>query len=348
MSESATPEFYYSQSGAEVIGPVTADALLELRSSGEISAVTLVTAAGMQSWLPLSELLDSELFKKSMQQGDASPDAAPPIRNPTLALGTLAVLFSNPVTIGLAAIGIPAYYLSRSKKRPPESILSALKPQDMREKQFLQDELLPEPGTTGPKAAMSFANKLAWAFGEFCTERAERDRVRRLKEIRQQEALKRMLQLPPQSAAGWIFYLSLIFAALFAVFYWQSLQQSNPIDYPIAQETPSDLTEHQPTVEKTENKPTHSQQTITKKNNTPVLQDVRATPSVLTRSTQQRVLPCEARLLQRYSIPLQYGILGVRAGSTIKLIEKVEGGYKAVFANEHFTVKDGDYEFSDK
>lgn len=218
MSSPPEPEFYYSPSGKDVVGPVSVDSLLELRSNDHINDETLITAGGMQYWMPLSELLNSELFKKSRKSGEVLPDVSTPIRNPTLVLGLLATLFTNPLTIGLAAIGIPAYYLTRTKKRPAESIISAMKVTEDREREFFEGKLFPESGTTGLKAVKNFAKNLVVGFKEVRLQIAEKERVRLLKRARQEEAMRKMTQFPPQYLSSWIFYSLILFVIIIVLF----------------------------------------------------------------------------------------------------------------------------------
>jgi hypothetical protein len=70
-----------------------------------------------------------------------------------------------------------------------------------------------------------------------------------------------------------------------------------------------------------------------------ITQDTKPNPDVLP------AYPRKARLLKKYSIPLEYGVLGIRAGSIIQVTGKAYNGYLAVFEGEKFTVKDGDIDF---
>lgn len=319
MSESHRPEFYYSQSGAEVIGPITAPALLDLLSANEVDSQTLVTAEGMKSWITLAELMNSHLFKAATQNGEIPKDVAPPTRNPTLALGTFALLFTNPFTIGLAALGIPAYYLTRSKKRPPESILSALKPDKQRENEFLDNKLLPESGTTGPKAVISFAGDCIQALGEACSDYSERERIAKLKELRRQEACSRLLRMPPQTVIGWLFY-GIILCAVLAGLYFTVIVQEG--DAKVSFSTMINTVAKQSGVSSfTNDEHSQSEQHFPKS------------------------FPSEARLLREYSIPLENGILGIRSGTKIDIIGKTPEGWSATFAGEQFIVREGDCVF---
>lgn len=196
------------------MGPVDLDALNALHKAKVIFDQTPVAFEGQQEWLPYIECATGT---DTTPTNDLLTDT--PMRNPTLALGTFALIFSNPVTIGLAALGIPTYYFTRSKKRPPESILSALKPEDIRQDLHAEGKLLPKSGTTGLRVALAGMSAVMTAINEAGAEHVAQARIRRKRDKEDWDAFVSVVQLPPRRIMGWLFWMLMLAGCGLAVAY---------------------------------------------------------------------------------------------------------------------------------